>query len=70
MTAPRKAPRAFLRGVHRLDEEGACRASRTGAAVAGAVVFAAGLLGSLALAATLQNIAPSSNESVHWRASP
>jgi hypothetical protein len=50
MTVPKKATRAFLRGVHRLDEDGARRASRTAAAIAGAFVFAACIAGAVALA--------------------
>jgi hypothetical protein len=50
MTVPRKATRAFLRGVHRLDEDGARRASRTAAAIAGAAVLAACFLGFVAVA--------------------
>jgi hypothetical protein len=51
MTVPKKATRAFLRGVHRLDEEGARRASRTAAMVAGGLVLAGALAAGVTVAA-------------------
>ena len=50
MTVPRRATRAFLRGVHRLDEEGARRASLTAGVLAGSVVLAGCLAASVVVA--------------------
>jgi hypothetical protein len=41
LTVPGRASRAFLRGVHRLDEATARRAARLGTAIAGALVLGA-----------------------------